>query len=272
MTIITILLFILVFLYLILLFPRLSQRRRMFKSCPRMFAHRGYHDISLGIPENSMPAFRIAVQRGYGIELDLHLTRDGRLVVFHDDTLKRMCGYQRTVEDMTYEELKKYPLLNTSEHIPLFEEVLSEVDGHVPLLIELKIPGRSIKICEKTYNILKNYRGDYLIQSFNTIGLRWFRIHAPNVLRGQLSSHLTTENTKESWILRFLVQSLLCNVIGRPDFVSYKLSDLPTPSVMILKHLFRLPVAVWTLKTDKALKRGIAGYDIQIFEKPCEIY
>lgn len=237
-----------------------------------MFAHRGYHDISCGIPENSMPAFRIAMQRGYGIELDLHLTRDGRLAVFHDDTLKRMCGHNLVVEELTYEELKQYPLLHTSEHIPLFEDVLTTVNGKVPLLIELKIPTRSLKICEKTYEALKNYRGDYLIQSFNTMGLRWFRLHAPNVLRGQLSSHLTSERTKEHWILKFLVQSLLCNVIGRPDFVSYKLSDLPTPSVLILKYIFRLPVAVWTLRTNKALRKGISRYDIQIFEKPCEIY
>lgn len=270
--IIIIALFVFTLLYFILLFPRLSERERILKDCPCMFAHRGYHDISCGIPENSMPAFRIAIQRGYGIELDLHLTKDGKLVVFHDNTLKRLCGYNRTIEDMTYEEIQKYPLLNTSEHIPLFQDVLSTVDGKVPLLIELKIPTKSLRICEEAYKALKHYSGYYLIQSFNTLGLRWFRLNAPSVLRGQLASHLTAENTKEAWIFKFLVQNLLCNIIGRPDFISYKMSDLPHLSVLILKYIFRTPIAVWTLTNNKALKKGIVRYDFQIFEKPCEIY
>lgn len=265
--IVLIIFLIIILLYLFAIFPRLGKRQNVLSITPHMFAHRGYHNIERQIPENSMSAFRAAIQKGYGIELDLHLSRDGQLIVFHDYTLKRLCGHNGIVENMTYDELKQHRLLGTDEKIPLFKDVLSVVNGQVPLLIELKIPTSSLEICEKTYTLLKDYSGSYMIQSFNTMGLRWFRQHAPSILRGQLSSHLTAEQTHESWILKFIVQNLLCNFIGRPDFISYKLSDLPHLSVLLLNYLFHTPIAVWTLKTREELKKGTLRYNIQIFEK-----
>lgn len=270
--IMAIILVIILLSYFFAVFPRLSEKKRIRSLSISMFAHRGYHDIYHQIPENSLSAFKAALAHGYGIELDLHLTLDGELIVFHDDTLERLCGRRGTVEEMTYKELKECCLLGTSEKIPLFQEVLSVVDGSVPLLIELKIPSRSLKICERTYDLLKDYPGFYMIQSFNTLGLRWFRLNAPHVLRGQLASHLTIETTKESWIIKFIVQNLLCNFIGRPDFISYKFSDLPHVSVLFLKHVLRIPIAVWTLATNETLKRGISSYTMQIFEKHGENY
>lgn len=267
-----ILLIVIILLYLFAIFPRLSRKRDMLRYQHTMFAHRGYHCSERGIPENSVKAFRAALAKGYGIEIDLHLTKDGRLVVFHDDTLERMCGRTDIIEELTYEELKSCHLLGTSETIPLFTDVLSLVKGRVPLLIELKIPGFSTRICEKTFRILEKYPGPYLIQSFNTLGIRWFRLHAPHVLRGQLSSNLTSDKLKEAWIFRFMVKHLLSNFLGRPDFISYKQKDLPIISVWILKHIFRVPIAVWTLRTPDALVLGKQYYDIQIFEKTCEIY
>lgn len=272
MTVLIILIIGILVLYLFAIFPRLSHRKEMLCYRRTMFAHRGYHCLKKGIPENSVRAFRAALARGYGIEIDLHLTKDGQLVVFHDDTLERMCGRMDSIEDLTYEELKSCRLLGTSETIPLFTDVLSLVRGRVPLLIELKIPGASNQICEKTFQTLKEYSGPYLIQSFNTMGIRWFRLHAPHVLRGQLSSNLTGENLKEAWILRFMVKYLLVNFVGRPDFISYNLNDLPVVNVWILKHIFHVPIAVWTLRTPDMLKKGKKHFDMQIFEKPCENY
>lgn len=252
--------------------PRFSMRRSMDRWRHTRFAHRGYHNISRGIPENSMTAFRAAMDRGYGIELDVHLTKDAQVVVFHDDTLNRICGCSGTIEEMTFQELSACRLSGTSQQIPLFTDVLALVDGQVPLLIELKLPSHAAGLCEKVYEILKDYSGEYLIQSFNTFGLLWFRKHAPEVLRGQLASRLTKDNLKEAWISRFAVEYLLSNIMGRPDFISYKLADLPNISVSILKSVFHIPTAVWTLRTREALKEGVAGYDIQIFEKQGENY
>lgn len=259
-------------LYLFALSPRLSRKREMRRYRHTMFAHRGYHCLEKGIPENSMAAFRAALNRGYGIEIDLHLTKDGRLAVFHDDTLERMCGRPDIIECLTYKELKSCRLGGTSETIPTLEDVLSLVGGRVPLLIELKIPNSSLQICEEVYQRLRQYPGPCLIQSFNTLGIRWFRLHAPQILRGQLSSNLTRDPLKEAWLLRFMVKHLLANFLGRPDFISYNLNDLPIVNVWILKHIFHIPVAVWTLNTPDMLYRGKQYFDMQIFEKQNEIY
>ena len=116
------------------------------------WAHRGLHDKKRGIPENSFPAFRAAIEAGDGIELDVHLTKDGQLVVFHDDTFERICE-DGGVEDTSYEEMQKYRLAETKERIPLLSEVLQLVDGKVPLLIEVKLPNTDTKICRK---LMKN--------------------------------------------------------------------------------------------------------------------
>lgn len=258
-------------LYLLLIRPE-NRNAEMAVYRRTMFAHRGYHNKEKLIPENSMAAFRAAVAHGYGIELDIHITRDGKVVVFHDDTLERMCGEHGKVEDYTLEELQKFHLLNTTERIPELQEVLEYVDGRAPLLVELKIPGRDLRVCEASYDILKTYHGKYLVQSFNTLGLQWYRKYAPAILRGQLSSNLTADPLNDPYILRFLVKYLMLNVIGRPDFISYKLKDLPNCSVLLCRWLWRIPVAVWTLRTEQALQQGKAKYDMYIFEKSGENY
>lgn len=254
-------------IYIFAITPRLTKRKESARFRHTMFAHRGCHCLEKLIPENSMAAFKAAIAHGCGIELDIHLTKDGKLAVFHDDKLDRVCHVSGSIESYTFEELEQFHLFNTSEKIPLFENVLSTVNGRVPLLVELKIPGHSLKICEEAYRLLKDYKGDFLVQSFNTLGIRWFRLHAPLFIRGQLSSDLVTENFKENILLRFCVKHLLCNVLGRPDFISYKLNDLPDLSVTLCQKLFRIPIAVWTLRTEKALEKGRAEYDMQIFEK-----
>lgn len=254
-------------LYLLLIWPCTSRTGEVMEYNRAMFAHRGYHNKDKYIPENSMAAFRAAIDHGYGIELDVHITKDGRLAVFHDDTLERMCRASGRIESYTFAELQKFHLLNTTEKIPELKEVLSYVRGRVPLLIELKIPGRNTSVCAASYEVLKGYKGHYMIQSFNTLGLYWYRRHAPEVLRGQLSSNLTESAKNDPYILRFVVKYLLSNLLGKPDFISYKLKDLPNLSVFLCRGLFHVPVAVWTLRSEKALKQGRAGYNICIFEK-----
>lgn len=161
----------LILFYFYLIWPRLSRKRQIRPFLHTMFAHRGYHCIEKGIPENSIPSFRAAISHGYGIELDVHLTSDEKLVVFHDDDLSRICGRPETIESLPLKELQSCRLQNTNETIPLFTDVLSLVGGQVPLLIELKIPKSSLGICEKTWEILKNYNGPYMVQSFNTLGI-----------------------------------------------------------------------------------------------------
>lgn len=259
-------------LYVAAIAPDGSRRERMAAYRGTMFAHRGYHCKEKGIPENSMAAFRAAIRKGYGIELDIHLTSDNQVIVFHDDTLSRVCQRKGTPEALPASKLRRLSLLGTSEHMPLLEEVLRLVDGSVPLLIELKISDRSTKLCERAYQILEKYHGPYLIQSFNPEALKWFRNNATHVLRGQLSSDLVKSNPDKPWLYCFMAKHLLVNFWGRPDFISYKLADLPTPSTTLLRKFFGTPFAVWTLRSKKTLEKGIRDYDMQIFERSAKSY
>ena len=146
-----------------LLAPGMSGRRKVRRFLGVRWAHRGLHDRKKGIPENSLAAFRKAVERGCGIELDVHLTRDRRLVVFHDDTFERMCGRSGIVEQTDYEALRSYRLDGTGERIPLLEEALRCIDGRVPLLIEVKLPNTDTEICRRLDTVLRSYRGEYMI-------------------------------------------------------------------------------------------------------------
>ena len=151
------------------------------------FAHRGLHSRDKSVPENSLEAFELASRAGYGIELDVQLSKDGQVVVFHDDDLKRVCGVDCRVDEKTYAELTELRLCGTEYTVPLFTEVLATVRGRSPLIVELKRGRRNIELCEKTYALLAEYRGDVCIESFDPFIVAWFRFHAPELLRGQLA-------------------------------------------------------------------------------------
>ena len=183
------LLFVLIVVYLILLLPRTGHpgwdRLAGFR-----YAHRGLHNKDKGVPENSMTAFRLAVEHGYGAELDVHLLKDGRLAVFHDATLKRICGTEGTIEALTAEDLPNYHLLGTEETIPLFEDVLAVFEGKTPLIIELKaVDGNSAALTDAVMRVLKDWNGTYCIESFQPAVVRHLKKHYPDVIRGQLSEN-----------------------------------------------------------------------------------
>lgn len=151
-------------------------------------AHRGVHN---DVPENSTAAFQKAIDAGYAIEMDVRFTKDNEVVVFHDANLRRVVGVDKNVIDLTLSELKEYTLEGSSEKILTFKEFLDFVDGRVPVLVEVKdVPQRN-NLPEKTIEILKDYKGEYALQSFNPFYVNKFRKLAPDVLRGQLSVGFT---------------------------------------------------------------------------------
>jgi len=265
---ILILAFIIIFtLYLYLISPRRSKRNELSSLLPLNFAHRGYFSKTQRVPENSLLAFELAIQKNMGIELDVHLTKDKQLVVFHDDTLERMCGLPQRVESTTYHTMQTLFLMGSSEKIPLLSEVLDLVDGKVPLLIELKMPTPNTTLCSAVYALLADYNGSFLIQSFNPLALRWFKKHAPHILRGQLSSGFTKERPSIPFIYCFLVQHLLTNCIARPDFITYHAPDTANISLLINRLLYKIPIGVWTLRSEEMYKKCLNKYSILIFEK-----
>lgn len=186
------------------------------------YAHRGLHDIESGIPENSVAAFRAAVKGGYGVELDVQLSKDGKVVVFHDDTLKRVCGVSGYVRDYNYDELRRMKLSGTEETIPLFSDVLKVLEnGKGSLVCELKNGQANEELCEKTLTLLKTFKGVYCIESFSPSIVNWFRKNASDVVRGQLA---TTANDygRAPKFTAFLLSRCAFAFINKPHFIAYK--------------------------------------------------
>ena len=166
----------------------------------RNFAHRGLHTADKSIPENSLAAFDAACRKGYGSELDVQLSSDGKVFVFHDDLLDRVTGTAGVAEYQPWSALKDLKLCGTDETIPLFEDVLKTVDGRAPLIVELKSTERYPELCEKTLDFLLASREetglDFCVESFDPRIVKWFKDNAPLIVRGQLSA--PTENRNRS--------------------------------------------------------------------------
>ena len=227
----------------------------------RNIAHRGLFLPDQSIPENSLAAFRRAADAGYGIELDVQLSRDGRVVVFHDDTLTRVCGDSRRVDEVDFDELQMLRLCGTNERIPLFSEVLETVGGRVPIIVELKNGRRNDELCEKTLEYLRSYDGDTCIESFNPLIVAWFARRAPHIFRGQLSQPPKYYGEANmSKFKGFLLGNLFLNVLARPHFISYRIGKKPL-CVRFCEALGAVKVA-WTSHDDSAER----DFDVVIFE------
>lgn len=251
-------------LYLFLIRPRAkSPDAAPFLCCG--FAHRGLHDAALGIPENSLAAFERAVKEGYGIELDVQLSSDGVPVVFHDAALSRMCAIDRRVNSLTFEQLRSYCLAGTAERIPSFAEVLSLVNGRVPLLVEIKMDRMDMQIPAAIDKLLSGYSGDYCIESFHPMALWWYRKNRPDILRGQLSTHFNVENRTLS-PLQFLLGKMVLNLISRPDFISYNWRFGRDLSLFLCRRIFHAHAAGWVIRSERELKACRKHFDIYIFE------
>ena len=197
-----------------------------FRGC--FYAHRGLYDNQRGIPENSLPAFRAAAEKGYGVELDVQLSSDGQVVVFHDDTLDRVCGVHGNVIDYSLTELRQMKLLDTEETIPLFTEVLDVLSkGAGPVIVELKSGKRNNELCEKTRELLRGYSGVYCVESFDPGIVNWFRKNAPDIIRGQLAMPADHYAAGTNPLLARLLAGCRFSFLNKPDFIAYQVVPRP---------------------------------------------
>ena len=225
-------------------------------------AHRGLFDNSKGIPENSLPAFELAVKNGFAIEMDVQASKDGVLVVFHDDTLKRMTGKEGKLSDYTVEELRKLRLLDTDCQIPTFEEFLQAAGG-VNLVVEIKTHANIGEVEQKVYTALKNYKGNYCIESFNPFIVRWFKVHAQEVIRGQLS--YSFDNAPFSKFRKWLLSKLkLCKWNGS-QFIAYDATIIKNNKA-VARFRKKIPVICWTVKSQKQYDELHDYFDNMIFD------
>ena len=225
-------------------------------------AHRGLHTLDKSVPENSLPAFRAAVERGYGVEFDVHITADGALAVFHDDTLSRMCGDDRCIDELTLAELAQHTLAGTEEKIPLLSEVLETIGGKTPIVLELKRGRQNRLLCEKTFAALSDYAGDVCIESFDPTIVRWWRRNAPGVLRGQLSCPEKKLGDALSKPAAFALSRLLTNFLCRPQFIAYGIEGGKKPLTVRLCEALGAMRVCWTSHSPVNEERN----DTVIFE------
>ena len=226
----------------------------------KYIAHRGLHNDTM--PENSLAAMQNAIDHDYAIEIDLHPIEDGTPVLFHDETLNRLTGedgYIKKVENV--EQLKKLRLLNTNETIPTLKEALEFVNGQVPLLIEIKDYNMTGTFEKAIYEVLKDYKGEYAVMSFNPYSIKWFKINAPEVVRGLLSCYFKGEKLNSA--LKFALKRMLLKKVADPQFIAYKWNELPNKHVNKVKHL---PLLAWPVPSQQEYMKVAKHCDNIIFE------
>ena len=229
------------------------------------YAHRGLHGD--GRPENSMAAFRAALEAGYGVELDVHLMKDGDLAVIHDASLRRTAGKDVKIEELTAEDLKTCFLEGTQETIPLFSQVLELFAGKAPLIIELKAENNNYAaLAEKACAMMECYEGPWCMESFDPRCVRWLRVHRPQVIRGQLAENFVKRTVKVPFVLRFAVTHQLLNFLLLPDFVAYRFEDRKTLSNFLVRSIWGVQGVTWTLRSQQDLDTAAAEGWLPIFE------
>lgn len=247
-------------IYLFLVFPAIRRHEYRKNLKGALIAHRGLFDNDGGIPENSMDAFAHAVANGYGIETDIRLTKDGEIVIHHDDSLKRLCGEDKKVYDLSLVELREYNLLGTDQKIPTFKEFLRLIDGKVPLIIEFKADTfKCASLCEKANEILKDYKGIYTVQSFDPYVVYWYKKNDPSVCRGQLA-----DAYKDTFLRRFL-GTFLYNFLTRPDYIAFNHNRADSFSYRLQRLLGAFTVG-WTFKSLEEQDKRKKDFDSYIFE------
>ncbi len=273
-------------LYFLMIMPRMIHRPSKEPFTKVLYAHRGLHDNKSDAPENSMAAFKKAVDNGFGIECDVQLTKDGIPVIFHDFTLARVARYEEgkvpadaisnedgsigvkgKVIDYTYDELMTFHLLDSEEKIPKFEDFLKLVNGKVPLIVELKIELTDLSVCTVVDKLLATYNGLYCIESFNPLGVHWYRKNRPEIMRGQLSDAFHKDKPEEfKGPLYFILTNLLLNFITKPDFIAYNHKYADNISRRLCRSLYNSTAAAWTIKSEAELERAKKNFEIFIFD------
>lgn len=232
------------------------------------YAHRGLHGN--GVPENSLHAFELACEAGYGIELDIQLSSDGEVMVFHDGTLLRMTGVDKKICELTSDELSVLRLAGTEQKIPTLREVLALVDGRVPLLVELKGGTLDTTLCGKAYEILNDYKGSFCLESFNPWLVKGIKELIPDRFCGLLYSNMVRDKRRDGkkiTALDRIISAMALTFVCKPNFIAYNEEDRDSFPVRLSTRLYKTPKFIWTVTSREAVDRAHALGEYPIFEK-----
>ncbi|MDO4542988.1 MAG: glycerophosphodiester phosphodiesterase family protein [Clostridia bacterium] len=252
-------------IYLFLVAPSKSGVMKRAPFFNRNYAHRGLFSKDQSVPENSLAAFKRAVETGFGVELDVQFSLDLQLVVFHDDKLKRACGVDARVDSYSYEELQALPLFGTEHRIPLFSDVLEAIGGRIPIIVEIKSRPDYKPLCAEVIAMLSTYEGAFCVESFDPRIVRFIRVHAPTFIRGQLSEPYSGWRKGKSAFFSFAMSRLLTNFHTRPHFIAFGVNGRRNLSWYVNKLMGAMMVC-WTVRTEEEMKKQQLGYDAIIFE------
>lgn len=221
-------------------------------------AHRGLHDADTGIIENSASAFGAAIEAGYGMECDIQVSADGEAMVYHDAKLGRLTESQERFASCSADEIRALRLGGSSDTIQTLGELLEQIGGRTPLLVEIKKNEQKPGALEKrTRDLLASYKGPVAVMSFNPQSIGWFAANAPDIARGQLSTAFKAgAASKRPWVQRFLARHLLINHISKPHFIGYDINYLPTLATSFLRSR-GMPILSWTVRTE--INRDVAA-------------
>ena len=223
------------------------------------FAHRGLHGD--GVIENSIQAFARAIARGMGIECDVQRSADGQVAVFHDFSLDRLTAEQGPVARRTLAELQAIEISGNGGPIPSLRQLLDQIGGQVPLLIEVKTrkDTRVAAFCLAIRRVIEGYPGPLAVMSFDPRVSRWFARHSPHVLRGLV---VTEEDDKA---LPGMIRRRLALWHGKPQFLAYDIRDLPSRFARGQQRR-GLPLLTWTVRSPELAERAAAHADAPIAE------
>lgn len=218
----------------------------------RPIAHRGLHDFSTGVVENTASAFAAAIAGGYAIECDLQLTRDGEAVVFHDDHVERLTEGRGMVKDHTAAEMKQLTMRNSTDKVQTLAELLTQVNGQVPLVIELKsLWDGDARLAQRAIEELKSYSGPHCLMSFDPDAIAAVRRFAPHIIRGIVAER-ATDSYYNSLPLPKQTELRTFSHLARtrPDFVSFFYEELPWAPITALRAA-GMPIITWTIRSPQ---------------------
>jgi glycerophosphoryl diester phosphodiesterase len=246
---------------------RMPQRRKVDFITARPIAHRGLHDISQGIVENTASAFAGAIDRGYAIECDLQLTADGEAVVFHDERLERLTQGRGMVKDLTAAEMKRLEIRQSKDHVQTLGELLEQVKGKVPLIIELKSHwDRDERLAARALAVLKGYGGPHCLMSFDPDIVAAVGRMSPQTIRGIVAER-AFDSYYDALPLKTQLELRTFAHLNRtrPDFVSFHFGDLPWAPVTALRAA-GMPVITWTIRSAEEAWTALRFSDQITFE------
>jgi glycerophosphoryl diester phosphodiesterase len=214
-------------------------------------AHRAFHNAAERRIENTLPAVKAAIERGFSIEVDLQLTGDEQAVVFHDDTLDRLTEASGRVDRMPLAALRNVRFRGGDDRIPTFEELLEEIAGRVPLVIELKSRWNGDRRLERQVaGTLGDYAGPAAVMSFDPASMRAMRYLLPHIPRGLIADRFRREDWPEiPTVYRVALRNLVAASYTAPSFIAYDVRALPASAPLMIKHIFDLPLLTWTVRT-----------------------